>query len=124
MAAQNGKAPQDHKKSNVEIYEDLEKEFSEVEGSDLIVPLGKIKGTDQMRIIGKIQSLNIGEDSKESDMDLDTFADVIDWLSEKFSVDPAKFDEWSSGSGGMLRTMKLAMALMQELGKGLSSDAS
>ena len=124
MAAQNGKAPQDHKKPNSEIYEDLEKEFSEVEGSELIVPLSKIKGTDQMRIIGKIQSLNISEDSKESDMDLDQFADVIDWLSEKFSVDSKKFDTWSSGPGGMMRTMKLAMALMQELGKGLSSAGS
>lgn len=120
------KAPQDHKRTNEEIFEDLQQDFSEIEGSELIVPLGKIRATDQMRIMGRIQRLGLmdaGEDGK-TDLDLDGFADLVDWIGEKFSVNQAKFEDWSSGAGGMSRTMKLCMALMSELGKGLSSDDS
>ena len=125
MATTARKAPQDHKKPKEEIYEDLQRDFNEVEGSELIKPLSKIKGSDQLRIMGRLVELGItDEGADESEIDFEKFADLVDWISERFSVDSKKFDEWSGGTGGMTRTLTLAMALMGELGKGMSSADS
>lgn len=118
--------PQDHKPSQEEINAVLQREFSEVEGSELIVPFSKIKGSDQLRIIGRIQSLGIGADTDAdtSDIDMDNFADFVDWIATNFTVDQKKFEDWSGGTGGISRTMNLCMALLGELGKGMNSDNS
>lgn len=120
MATPQKRAPQDRKRTNKEILEELQQEFSEIEGAEHIVPLGKIKGSDQLRIIGRLKNMGLG-DGEESDIDMDGFADFIDWIAERYTVDQEKFEDWSGGPGGMTRTMKLAMGLMSELGKGMES---
>ena len=118
------KTPQDKKPSQKEVQEALQKDFNEVEGSEHIVPFSKIKGTDQMRIIGRMRSLGIGDDDTESDINFEEFADFVDWIGEKYTVDQEKFEAWSAGPGGMVRTLKLATALLGELGKGMGSTES
>lgn len=125
MATTPARKPQDHKRTNKEVFDDLQKEFSEVEGSEHIVPLGKIKGSDQLRIIGRLKNLGLGEgDTSANDLDMDAFADFIDWIADRYTVNKEKFEEWSGGPGGMIRTLQLSMALMSELGKGMESVSS
>lgn len=120
--------PQDRKPAAAEIAEAQKKRFEEIDGHEHIKPFGKIKGSDQLRIIGRIKSLGLGgkdeDDVDEKDIDLDGFADFIDWIGERFTVDQDAFEAWSSGEGGIGRTMKLAMGLLSELGKGMGSDNS
>lgn len=119
------KTPQDHKPSDAAIAEAQQKRFEDIEGHEHIVPFGKIKGSDQLRIIGRIKKLGLGDgDGEEADIDLDGFADFIDWIGERYTVDQQKFEDWSGGEGGIGRTMKLAMGLLSELGKGMGSDNS
>lgn len=119
------KTPQDHKPSDEAIAEAQQKRFEDIEGHEHIVPFGKIKGSDQLRIIGRIKKLGLGDgDGEEADIDLDGFADFIDWIGLRYTVDQKKFEEWSGGAGGIGRTMKLAMGLLSELGKGMGSDNS
>ena len=120
------KTPQDHKPSDAEIADIQKKSFSEIEGHEHIKPFSRIKGSDQMRIIGRLKNLGItsGKDNEDSDLDLDGFADFVDWIAENYTVDQKKFEEWSAGDAGMIRTMKLAMGLLSELGKGMGSVSS
>lgn len=122
------KTPQDRKKSAATIAAEQQVAFEEVEGHEHIVPFSKIKGSDQLRIIGRIKALGLGggekDEDAETEIDMDGFADFIDWIGERFTVDQKKFETWSSGQGGIGRTMKLAMALLSELGKGMGSDNS
>lgn len=124
------KTPQDHQPAAAAIAEAQQKRFEDIEGHEHIKPFGKIKGSDQLRIIGRIKALGLAgkdgdaEEADEKDIDLDGFADFIDWIGERFTEDQDAFEAWSSGEGGIGRTMKLAMGLLSELGKGMGSDNS
>lgn len=126
MADNTTKKPQDRKPTKAEVSEEKQKDFSEIEGSDLLVPFSKVKGSDQARLVNRLKSLGLFSDDTDSegdddvsfqDLDLEAVADLIDYVSEKFAVDSGKFDDFTRGSGGMERAVNLAVGFAGELGK-------
>lgn len=126
MATNTTKKPQDHKPTKAAADEAKQQDFSEIEGSDLLVPFAKVKGSDQARLVNRLKSLGLfsddtdsegGDDVSFQDLDLEAVADLIDYVSEKFAVDSGKFDDFTRGSGGMERAVNLAVGFAGELGK-------
>lgn len=124
--ADNTKKPQDRKPSKEEVAEAQQQDFSEIEGSELLVPFSKVKGSDQARLVNRLKSLGLFSDDTDSeggdnvafqDLDLEAVADLIDYVSEKFAADSGKFDDFTRGSGGMERAVNLAVGFAGELGK-------
>ena len=124
--ADNTKKPQDRKPSKEEVAEAQQQDFSEIEGSELLVPFSKVKGSDQARLVNRLKSLGLFSDDTDSeggddvafqDLDLEAVADLIDYVSEKFAVDSGKFDDFTRGCGGMERAVNLAVGCAGELGK-------
>src|SRR5690625_2169913 len=124
--ADNTKKPQDRKPSKEEVAEAQQQDFSEIEGSELLVPFSKVKGSDQARLVNRLKSLGQFSADTDSeggdavafqDLDLEAVADLIDYASEKFAVGSAKFDDVTRGSGGMERAVNLAGGFAGELGK-------
>lgn len=120
------KKPQDHKPTKAEITEEKQRDFSEIEGNDLLVSFSEVKGSDQARLVNRLKSLGLFSDDTDSegdddvafqDLDLEAVADLIDYVSEKFAVDSGKFDDFTRGSGGMERAVNLAVGFAGELGK-------
>lgn len=100
----------------------------EIEGFDLLKSPRDVKGSDQLRIINKLKSLGIlngdGEAAKNLDfmsMDLEVLADFVDYLEEKFALDPDEFAKFTTGPKGMERAIELAIAYANALGEGASS---
>lgn len=130
MAA-NRKSPQDRQPPAAEVVAEAQERFDEVEGHELLRPLSKVKGSDQTRLIARLKRLGLldeaeGEAAGESgrfnvvDLDFDEVADLIDYISERFALDSAEFDEFTCGEGGFERAMNLAMAYVGEMGKGVA----
>ena len=124
MAA-NRKSPQDRQPPAAEVVAEAQERFDEVEGHELLRPLSKVKGSDQTRLMARLQRLGLldeaGEDAGQggiADLDLDEVADLIDYLSERFALDSAEFDEFTCGEGGFVRALTLVMAYVGEMGKG------
>lgn len=126
--ADNTKKTQDRKSTKAAVAEEKQQDFSEIEGSELLVPFSKVKGSDQARLVNRLKSLGLfsedetgggEEDSSVSidSLDLEAVADLIDYVSEKFAVNSAKFDDFTRGSGGMERAVNLAVGFAGELGK-------
>ncbi len=111
------KTPQDHKEPAAEA----QVRFEDIEGHELLTPLAKVKGSDQTRLMARLQALGIAEERDDADLDavdLDAAADLIDYVGEKFAVDPAAFEEFTCGPGGMERSLNLVMGYVAEMGKG------
>ena len=74
--------------------------FYEQEGHELFRPLKTIKGSDQMRLLGRLKKMGlINSNSKRKtnpDLDLEELADLVDYVGEKFTHDPKAFDEFTS----------------------------
>ena len=124
MAA-NRKSPQDRQPLTAEVVAEAQERFDEVEGHELLRPLSKVKGSDQTRLMARLQRLGLldeaGEDAGQggiADLDLDEVADLIDYISERFALDSAEFDEFTCGEGGFVRALTLVMAYVGEMGKG------
>ena len=124
MAA-NRKSPQDRQPPAAEVVAEAQERFDEVEGHELLRPLSKVKGSDQTRLMARLQRLGLldeaGEDAGQggiADLDLDEVADLIDYISERFALDSAEFDEFTCGEGGFVRALSLVMAYVGEMGKG------
>lgn len=126
--ADNTKKTQDRKSAKAAVAEEKQQDFSEIEGSELLVPFSKVKGSDQARLVNRLKSLGLfsedetgGGDEESSvpidSLDLEAVADLIDYVSEKFAVNSAKFDDFTRGSGGMERAVNLAVGFAGELGK-------
>lgn len=126
--ADNTKKTQDRKSTKAAVAEEKQQDFSEIEGSELLVPFSKVKGSDQARLVNRLKSLGLfsedetgGGDEDSSvpidSLDLEAVADLIDYVSEKFAVNSAKFDDFTRGSGGMERAVNLAVGFAGELGK-------
>ena len=110
-----GKQLTDYKKSADEI----QLEFNEMDGADLLTPFSKVKGSDQARLLGRVQALGIdGNEGDEVDLDLEVLADFIDYVADTFAVDKEKFEDFTSGYGGFERALNLTIAYASELGKG------
>ena len=124
MAA-NRKSPQDRQPPAAEVVAEAQERFDEVEGHELLRPLSKVKGSDQTRLMARLQRLGLldeaGDDAGQggiADLDLDEVADLIDYISERFALDSAEFDEFTCGEGGFVRARTLVMAYVGEMGKG------
>lgn len=127
MATNTTKKPQDRKPTKAEATEAKQQDFSEIEGSELLVPFSKVKGSDQARLVNQLKKLGLFSDDTDSEggddtvsvdsLDLEAVADLIDYVSERFAVDSAKFDDFTRGSGGMERAVNLAVGFAGELGK-------
>lgn len=124
MAA-NRKSPQDRQPPAAEVVAEAQERFDEVEGHELLRPLSKVKGSDQTRLMARLQRLGLldeaeGEPGRSgiADLDLDEVADLIDYISERFALDSAEFDEFTCGEGGFVRALSLVMAYVGEMGKG------
>lgn len=127
--ATNRKSPQDRQPPAAEVVAEAQERFDEVEGHELLRPLSKVKGSDQTRLMARLQRLGLldegeGEADDEAgkrgiaDLDLDEVADLIDYISERFALDSAEFDEFTCGEGGFVRALTLVMAYVGEMGKG------
>ena len=124
MAA-NRKSPQDRQPPAAEVVAEAQERFDEVEGHELLRPLSKVKGSDQTRLMARLQRLGLLDEAKDDggeigfdDLDLDEVADLIDYISERFALDSAEFDEFTCGEGGFVRALTLVMAYVGEMGKG------
>lgn len=124
MAA-NRKSPQDRQPPAAEVVAEAQERFDEVEGHELLRPLSKVKGSDQTRLMARLQRLGLldeaGDDAGQggiADLDLDEVADLIDYISERFALDSDEFDEFTCGEGGFVRALTLVMAYVGEMGKG------
>jgi hypothetical protein len=88
-------------------------------GWDLLKPYKQIKGSDQLRLMNRLQIV-ADKNSKAGDevqMDLEAVADFTDYVGEKFAIDPDVFDKWSMGPGGYNRVMTLALTYGQAMGE-------
>lgn len=112
------KTPQDHKPSDAEVQAEAQARFDEIDGHELLKPLSQVKGSDQARLMGRVQALGLTDDADEAAVDMDAAADFIDYVGEKFAVDPSEFDSFTCGEGGMVRALNLAMGYAAEMGKG------
>lgn len=124
MAA-NRKSPQDRQPPAAEVVAEAQERFDEVEGHELLRPLSKVKGSDQTRLMARLQRLGLLDEAEGesgqggiADLDLDEVADLIDYISERFALDSAEFDEFTCGEGGFVRALSLVMAYVGEMGKG------
>ena len=124
MAA-NRKSPQDRQPPAAEVVAEAQERFDEVEGHELLRPLSKVKGSDQTRLMARLQRLELLDKADENagqggiaDLDLNEVADLIDYISERFALDSAEFDEFTCGEGGFVRALTLVMAYVGEMGKG------
>ena len=124
MAA-NRKSPQDRQPPAAEVVAEAQERFDEVEGHELLRPLSKVKGSDQTRLMARLQRLGLLDEGEGepgqggiADLDLDEVADLIDYISERFALDSAEFDEFTCGEGGFVRALTLVMAYVGEMGKG------
>ena len=124
MAA-NRKSPQDRQPPTAEVVAEAQERFDEVEGHELLRPLSKVKGSDQTRLMARLQRMGLLDEAKGDgdevgfdDLDLDEVADLIDYSSERFALASAEFDEFTCGEGGFVRALTLVMAYVGEMGKG------
>ena len=108
-----GKQLTDHKKSD----EEIQLEFNELNGADLLIPFNKVKGSNQARLLARVQALGIDDTDEDTGLDLDVVADFIDYVTDTFAVDKEKFEDFTAGRGGFERALNLTVAYAAELGK-------
>lgn len=108
-----GKQLTDHKKSD----EEIQLEFNELDGADLLIPFNKVKGSNQARLLARVQALGIDDTEEDTGLDLDVVADFIDYVTDTFAVDKEKFEDFTAGRGGFERALNLTVAYAAELGK-------
>ena len=108
-----GKQLTDHKKS----AEEIQLEFNELDGADLLIPFNKVKGSNQARLLARVQALGIDDTDEDTGLDLDVVADFIDYVTDTFAVDKEKFEDFTAGRGGFERALNLTVAYAAELGK-------
>ena len=65
MAA-NRKSPQDRQPPATEVVAEAQERFDEVEGHELLRPLSKVKGSDQTRLMARLQRLGLLDEAGET----------------------------------------------------------
>lgn len=100
----------------------VELDFNDVEGAQLLVPINKVKGSDQARLIARLTGLGVGldETAGADDIDIDALADFVDYVGEHFAVNENDFVKFTSGAGGFTRAINLCLQYAAELGKEAS----
>ncbi len=115
------KQPQDRRKKGANVLEETAARFEDIEGHELLKPFTQVKGSDQLRLMSQLQKLGIPDaESTEVDvnsLDLDKVADLVDWVAERFAVDVAAFEDFTTGKGGFERALTLATSYAGALGE-------
>lgn len=94
--------------------------FEDLEGSDLLRPISTLRAWDQARLLNCVTPLQAAvEKGVESiaDVDLNLFADVMELVAKKYTVDPEKFEEFATGAGAFNRVMDLIMSYVGLMGE-------
>ena len=126
MATKNKKhndaAPADTAPADAEVVD-----FNDREGAHLLVPFSKVKGSDQLRLLGRLRDLlstsvnesgEINADEVDATaLDVDDLADFLDYVGERFSVNVHEFEKFTMGAGNFSRGLDLVMSYAAELGK-------
>lgn len=124
-ATKTPKQPQDRKTPKAEVLAEAQLAFSEIEGSELLIPFSRVKGSDQLRLLGRLRSLGLitededgtdGDGVAFDDLDMEVVADFIDYVAERFAVSRDDFEHFTMGRGGFERALNLAVAYAGELG--------
>lgn len=117
------KTPQDHKTTKAARDAQQQISFQEVEGHELLKPFSELTGADGARIIGRLKSAlgtdpaDMEEGAAAEDMDFDAMADLIDFIGERYVVDPAGWAEFNTAAN-VSKVLELVSAFAGELGKG------
>ena len=119
------KQPQDFAPTDAEAIEEID--FNDREGAHLLVPFSKVKGSDQLRLLGRLRDLlstsvnesgEINADEVDANaLDVDDLADFLDYVGERFSVNVHEFEKFTMGAGNFSRGLDLVMSYAAELGK-------
>lgn len=121
------KQPQDFATSKAEVIEEQQIDFNDREGAHLLVPFSKVKGSDQLRLLGRLRDLlrtsvnesgEIDADKVDANaLDVDELADFLDYVGERFAVNVHEFEKFTMGAGNFSRGLDLVMSYAAELGK-------
>lgn len=106
-------------------------EFLKVEGHELLRPLKTVKGSDQMRLLGKLKSLGLvseaGKKKTEAQisksLDFEAVADLIDYVGEKFAHNQEEFEAFTMGGGGFERALNVVISYASIVGEGNGSGS-
>lgn len=115
------KVPQDRKPPKAEQVEQVTP-FVDTPGHDLLMPVGDLTGAQQARILAAAKPSGVLDDNRDEDdtfggIDMDKFADLMDFIGENFVVDADGYAAFSRGPGAMNRGMRLVAAYLGEMGK-------
>lgn len=110
------KTPQDHKEPAAEIREDAKAALesapalSETPGHELLRPLSEIDGFEQTEILLAFE---------EEESDTRAIMSFARRVRDEYVIDKDAFDEFNRGPGAAGRLIKLVMAYVAEMGKGV-----
>ena len=121
--------PQAHKAPKAEINAAKQLKFSEVEGSELLIPFSKLKASDAMRLTGRLLK-TLGDEVLDNNGNLDTSnlraavsaldwdqaADFIDYIGDRYVVDPAGWEKFNRFDN-MNAVLDLVFSYAGEMGK-------
>lgn len=128
--ARGAKQPQDHQPST----EEKQRDFEEIEGHELLVPITQLKASEMTRIQGRmvrvlgddldLKDIGDGEAAESlsaSSIDFDAMADFMDYIGDNYVVDQDGWDAFFRGQGAQERTQELVMGYASAMGKGSRS---
>lgn len=115
--------PQDHKTKKTTQDEQKQTRFDELPGAELLKPFSELTGADAMRIVGKLSGV-LGADLEDMDqenvsaidVDFDAAADLVDYIGERYVVDPEGWGRFNTAKN-MSNVLNLITAYAGELGK-------
>lgn len=116
------KATQDHQPS----AEEKQKDFTEIEGHELLTPITSLRPSDMARIQYKLVAafntadLEEGQDPDAESIDFEKLADVIELLEDRYVVDDGAWDAFGRehGTGAV---QELVVGYATAMGKGSRS---
>lgn len=96
--------------------------FEEMEGHELLVPIGDLTSSEQARLLAHSYRLGLVDEALFADplLALETgsmpgIADFLDFLTTRFAPDPDGMQAFTSGKGGLVRAVRLAIAYVNQL---------
>lgn len=98
-------------------------EFTELAGHDLLIAPWELKTGSRTRLMGRLTAIRQlsqkhGEDSLEA---MDGIADLLDYVSENYTVDSDAWEEWARGET-LDDLVVLVGAYLQAAGKSQPSS--
>lgn len=116
------KAPQDHQPS----AEEKQKDFTQIEGHELLVPITSLRPSDMARIQYKLVAafsgaeLEEGEEPDVHSIDFEKLADVMELIEARYVLDDDAWDAFGreNGTGAV---QELVVGYASAMGKGSRS---